>query len=125
MSKEKASVPQARRGTFYLQADCCITCGVPQAEAPELVGWTEQKASCYWIRQPETLAEVDKAINVLNSQEVGCHRYSGNDPYILSRVDQEVCDAFTATWAASGPNEDSLFARLKRAIGALRGRRSG
>jgi hypothetical protein len=40
-----------------------MSCSVPQAIAPELVGWTYEKSgSCYWIRQAETPDELDRAI---------------------------------------------------------------
>src|SRR5450631_1889983 len=35
-------------GNFYIQAQCCTSCGVPQAVAPGLVGWTDENLSqCY------------------------------------------------------------------------------
>jgi hypothetical protein len=81
------------RGDFYVQEGCCTACGVPQLIAPELVGWTEEKApSCYWIRQPESPEEVDRAIKIIQTQELGCHRYAGNDPAILERLPREDCD---------------------------------
>jgi len=61
--------------------------------APELVGWTdEEHASCYWIRQPEMAAELDRAIEIIHTQELGCHRYAGKDPAILERLPREECD---------------------------------
>ena len=81
------------RGDFYVQESCCLSCGVPQLIAPELVGWTEEKSpSCYWIRQPESPEEVDRAIKIIHTQELGCHRYAGNDPAILERLPGEDCD---------------------------------
>jgi hypothetical protein len=79
---------------FYVDDDCCTSCGVPQAIAPELVGWksTEPFLGCYWKKQPETAAEFDRAIKILHTQELDCHRYSGSDPAILSRLPAECCD---------------------------------
>jgi hypothetical protein len=84
------------RGDFYVEDGCCTSCGVPQSIAPELVGWTGEKnlPSCYWIRQPESPEEVDRAINIIHAQELGCHRYSGADPAILERLPREECDFF-------------------------------
>ena len=65
------------RGDFYVEEVCCTACGVPQTIAPQLVGWREDGSLtlCYWIRQPETAEEVDKAIKIIHAQELGCHRY--------------------------------------------------
>ena len=85
---------ESRRGDFYVQDVCCMSCGVPQAIAPELVGWRDQnrQLNCYWIKQPETADELDRAIKILHTQELGCHRYSGHDPAILKRCPPEDCD---------------------------------
>jgi hypothetical protein len=70
--------------------------------APELVGWTDEKSpSCYWIRQPETADEVDRAIRIIQTQDLGCHRYSGSDPAILERLPREECDFFCPLMAFS------------------------
>ena len=80
-------------GDFYVQAQCCLSCGVPQAVAPDLVGWTnETHRQCYWIKQPQTSDELDRAIKLIHSQELGCHRYSGTEPDILRRLPAEDCD---------------------------------
>jgi hypothetical protein len=78
---------------FYADAECCMGCGVPQSIAPELVGWTEGKfASCYWKRQPVGGEELEAAIKILQTQELGCHRYAGCDPEILKKLPPEECD---------------------------------
>lgn len=80
-------------GDFYVQASCCTSCGVREAVAPDLVGWTnEANPQCYWIKQPRTSDELDRAIKLIHSQELGCHRYSGADPAILRRLPAEDCD---------------------------------
>jgi hypothetical protein len=105
------SKTESQRGDFYLQDVCCTSCGVPQSIAPELVGWVDDKSGpCYWIRQPETADELDRAINVLHTQELGCHRYSGTDPAILKRCPPEDCDRLRPEMALShrytlGPSE--------------------
>jgi len=100
-------------GDFYVQASCCTSCGVPQAVAPDLVGWTnEAYPQCYWIKQPQTSDELDRAIKLIHSQELGCHRYSGADPAILRRLPVEDCDHFRPDlrlksrpyFASSGPS---------------------
>jgi DNA-directed RNA polymerase subunit RPC12/RpoP len=63
---EKSDVRSAARD-FYVQAQC-------------------------WIKQPQTSDELDRAIKLIHSQELGCHRYSGADPAILRRLPAEDCD---------------------------------
>src|SRR5262249_11010725 len=83
-------------GDFYAEQDCCVRCGVPQHVAPGLVGWSESgRGDCVWKKQPTTPQEFEAAIKVLQVQELTCHRYAGNDPAILSRLDPELCDEFT------------------------------
>jgi hypothetical protein len=96
MGVSDPSKAAAGRGDFYVEEVCCTACGVPQAIAPELVGWREDASlmSCYWIRQPETAEEVDKAIKIIHTQELGCHRYRGKDPAILARLPREECDFY-------------------------------
>jgi hypothetical protein len=85
--------PQSAPGDFYVENGMCITCGVPHTVAPDLMGWADEKTShCIWKKQPETRGELDQAIRVLEVQELGCHRYAGNDPAILKRISPEQCD---------------------------------
>ena len=101
LSSPRDGSPMASdHGDFYVEQACCTSCGVPQAIALELVGWRNQnqQLNCYWIKQPETADELDRAIKILHTQELGCHRYSGSDPAILKRCPPEDChDAHPAT----------------------------
>ena len=84
--------PDSERGDFYVEGGCCLSCGVPQAVAPNLVGWTDERyAQCYWKKQPETPEELERAFAVFDGQEVGCHRYSGNNAEIQTRIGMENC----------------------------------
>ena len=105
-----------------MQEGCCTACGVPQAIAPELVGWTGEKApSCCWIRQPESQEEVDRAIKIIQAQELGCHRYAGNDPAILERLPREECDFLCPEMALRhGPTFGPSEVAVKFALGASR-----
>jgi hypothetical protein len=85
--------PQSTPGDFYVENEMCTSCGVPHAVAPDLMAWVDGEAShCFWKKQPETSAEIDQAIAVLEAQELGCHRYAGDDPAILRRLSAEYCD---------------------------------
>jgi hypothetical protein len=78
---------------FYVEQECCTNCGVPHVIAPDLVGWRdEQQSHCEWIKQPETPDEIDRAIKILHTQELDCHRYAGDDPSILERSPAQCCD---------------------------------
>jgi hypothetical protein len=86
---EPTSVP----GDFYVEYNCCTSCGVPQAVAPDLIGWVETPINhCYWKKQPETPGELERALKIFDGQELGCHRYSGHDPEIQHRVGYDQCD---------------------------------
>src|SRR5882762_1869586 len=83
---------------FYVQPGCCTSCGVPQSVAPDLVGWTnENHPQCYWIKQPENAAELNQAIKLFQTQELGCHRYSGNDPAVLQNCPPKTATIFVLT----------------------------
>ena len=71
-------------GSFYIEPDCCLLCGVPESIAPELFHTGE--VSCSFIRQPVGPAEIDKTIVAMDSNEVDCIRYAGSDPEIIRRL---------------------------------------
>jgi hypothetical protein len=113
-------------GDFYVQDTCCTSCGVPQSIAPDLVGWTDENLpQCYWLKQPQTADELDRAVKIIHTQELGCHRYSGSDPAILQRLPAGDCDYTRPDlklhprpyFASSGPQPKfSLSASAKRGI---------
>lgn len=85
--------PTSAPGDFYVENHCCVTCGVPQVVAPDLVGWVDGDAShCYWKKQPTTADEMQRAFAIFDGQELSCHRYAGLDPDIQARVGLEQCD---------------------------------
>src|SRR5258708_1184507 len=85
--------PKSVPGDFYVEKGQCLACGVPHVVAPDLVGWTDEKfPHCFWKKQPGTPAELERAITVLEVQELECHRYAGTDPAILDRVLSVYCD---------------------------------
>src|SRR5438309_3239760 len=85
--------PKCVPGDFYVENGQCLACGVPHVVAPDLVGWTDEKfPHCFWKKQPGTPAEIERAIKVLEVQELECHRYAGTDPAILDRLLSTSCD---------------------------------
>ncbi len=48
-------------GPFYVEYGCCITCGVWEDVAPDLLAWLEgDRPHCYVQRQPETDEEFER-----------------------------------------------------------------
>ena len=84
--------PENAPGPFYVKRDYCITCCLPEAEAPELVGFTDslplRESHRYFARQPATPAETDSAIAAVCVCCCGALRYRGKDAGILSRLEQ-------------------------------------
>ncbi|HEY0873935.1 MAG TPA: ferredoxin [Vicinamibacterales bacterium] len=74
-------------GDFWVEADCCSLCGVPWHYAPDLFDYDD--AGCWVKRQPVTADERERMLTVLQVQELGCIRYRGRDPRILSAISEE------------------------------------
>jgi len=90
--------PESVPGDFYVEQDCCLSCGLPQHIAPGLVGRSETgSGDCVWKKQPSTPQEIEQAIKVLQFQELTCHRYAGRNPSILAQLDRNICDHPVAT----------------------------
>jgi len=81
-------------GDFYVAAGCCTLCGVPWAIAPDL--FEPHDDGCYVKKQPVTLDQVGKVLEVMRTQELGCVRYRGRDPGVLwvlrESGEAEACD---------------------------------
>jgi hypothetical protein len=91
--------PESVPGDFWVENDCCTSCGVPQVYAPDLVGWTDEPfATCYWKKQPETVAELEQAFKIFQGQELDCHHYRGKDPAILASIGSR-----GDRWESGGP----------------------
>lgn len=73
-------------GDFYVDADCCLLCGVPESIAPEIFRTGEHH--CSIVRQPSSPDELDRTIRAMWSGEVDCVRYRGRDLSMLERLAQ-------------------------------------
>lgn len=71
-------------GDFYVTAGCCTLCGVPWSLAPSLFDYS--KTHCWVARQPNTSADLEQMLAVMESQELRCIRYAGSDPRIIARL---------------------------------------
>ena len=80
--------PENCAGDFYVVDGCCITCGVPQDEAPEVFAWANAPypSHCIVAHQPSTQASIDRTLLAMRSAEVDCIRYRGNDADISRRI---------------------------------------
>ena len=83
------------KGDFYINNGDCITCGAPQAEAPDLIEHGKD-GHCYFKRQPQTETELDQAINALMVSCINALRYGGMEEKILKRLYEDgmadLCD---------------------------------
>jgi hypothetical protein len=84
-----ANVP----GPFYVEDGCCITCGVWEVVAPDLLTWHDdadgQSAHCYVSRQPETDAEFQRMKQAMHYGEVDCIRVRACKPAWLEELRKE------------------------------------
>ena len=72
---------------FYVFPSECMACGAPESVAPDLMSHTEERyGNCYFVRQPVTPGEVDRAIAAVNASCCGAVVYRGKDPEILGRI---------------------------------------
>ena len=98
MEKTPKPHPLNAPGDFYVEFECCLTCGVPIDIAPELFAWENARVtdegqpvadSCYIRKQPTTPGELKKMMEVMAAQELECIRYRGSDPAIMRRIREE------------------------------------
>jgi len=81
-----ANVP----GPFYVEDGCCISCGVWEEQAPDLLAWFEDKregySHCYVAKQPETDVELERMIWAMDVAEVDCIRVHNCRPDWAARL---------------------------------------
>jgi hypothetical protein len=77
-----ANVP----GPFYVEDGCCISCGVWELEAPDLLAWVPGENQCYVQRQPETDAEFERMKRAMEVGEVDCIRVHACRPEWMERL---------------------------------------
>ncbi|WP_416462912.1 ferredoxin [Sphingomonas sp. VDB2] len=67
-----ANVP----GIFYVEDGCCISCGVWEDVAPDLLAWPPDGSysHCYVARQPQTDEELSRMMDAMHVSEVDCIR---------------------------------------------------
>jgi hypothetical protein len=91
-TKENIPLPKERypenvKGDFYVENQVCITCGAPEAEAPDLIEHSKlEYGHCYFKKQPTTADELDRAISAMQVSCIAGVRYGGKNKAILKRL---------------------------------------
>ena len=80
-------------GPFYTEANSCIACCLPEAEAPDLIGFRDDgdgqyDFGCFFKKQPETPDELERAFSAMRVNCIATLRYGGTDPAILRRLQE-------------------------------------
>lgn len=81
-------------GPFYTTGDC-LACDAPEYEARDLLApLTGDNFDTYFVRQPTTFVELERACRALEVCCVAALRYGGTDPNIIRRLgnDPDYCD---------------------------------
>lgn len=81
-------------GPFYTTGEC-MACGAPEVEAPDLLApLSDDNYDTYFVRQPSTPEEVERACRATEVCCVDALRYGGRDPEIIRRLgnDPRCCD---------------------------------
>lgn len=83
----KERYPENAAGDFYVVNEACITCGAPQAAAPDLIDHSKLAYEhCYFKKQPATADELDSAITAMQLSCIAGIRYRGKDKVILNKL---------------------------------------
>jgi len=78
----KKNVP----GPFYTTGEC-LSCGAPEDMAPDLLAQLDdENYETYFVKQPTTPEEIERACRAIEVCCVDALRYSGNDPSIIERL---------------------------------------
>lgn len=72
------------RTDFYIEPNCCLRCGVLEAEAPEFFRMDDH--GCHVVRDPLSAAETNTMVSAMWLSEVDCVRYRGTDQQLLQRL---------------------------------------
>jgi hypothetical protein len=79
-------------GDFYTTGEC-LACGLPENEAPNLLAkLDDENSDTYFIKQPETLEEINDACWAAKVCCVDAIRYCGNNPQIKKQLGSAYCD---------------------------------
>ncbi len=78
--------PLTAAGPFYTCGQC-LACEAPEVEAPDLLApLGVHNQTTYFVRQPETSSEIERACSAMQVCCVGDLRYGGTDPKIITML---------------------------------------
>ncbi len=101
MDSTHVRFPKNASGPFYTTGTC-LACGAPEDEAPELLApLTDENYDTYFIRQPSTPEEAEKACRAIEVCCVAALRYGGQDTAIIRRLGNR--PAYCDTLLPEGP----------------------
>lgn len=84
--RPKRRCPLNAPGPFYTMGEC-LACEAPEAEAPDLLApLTGGNLTTYFVRQPETPEEAERACRAIEVCCVMDLRYGGTDRAIIERL---------------------------------------
>jgi hypothetical protein len=92
VSSVRVPHPKNAPGGFYIENECCMTCGVMHEVAGDLFAWDERKdgsSHCYVRRQPQNWSELLLMLKAMETSELSCVRYGGNDDVTIRLLLQE------------------------------------
>jgi hypothetical protein len=94
MNAADVRFPRNAPGAFYTTG-ACLACAAPEAEAPDLLApLTDENYDTYFVRQPSTPDEIERACRAIEVCCVAALRYGGHDPAIIRRLGNrpQYCD---------------------------------
>jgi hypothetical protein len=78
--------PKNAPADFYTTGQCCA-CNVPEEAAPDLLAPLEDgNLDTYFVRQPRTSDEIERACKAITVCCANALRYGGADPEIIRRL---------------------------------------
>ena len=95
--------PKNAPGPFYVENEMCLACTAPFQEAPDLMATDHGQGDyhCRFRKQPETPAEVERAVMACCVSCTEAVRYAGNNPAMLQRFrelrHEGSCDVLTTS----------------------------
>jgi hypothetical protein len=113
--------PRNAPGPFYAVEKLCLSCGLPEGEAPDLLANLDATGGdTYFVKQPTTPEEVERACSALDVCCVKALRYGGNDQAIIERLQKwsaECCDATQSTQKSRATNTSYDLPQLGASMG--------
>lgn len=89
--RERQRLRHQASSEIYVDAHCCVSCGVPWSVAPDLFEAGDD--GCAVRQQPRTVPELRRALRVFVEQDLGCVRYRGEDRRVVALLTRVGCRA--------------------------------